>query len=78
MQSFDNGSNNFKLRKYLDIDDVDKEIVVPFRAVYTFFKQSVDGSFFVVVRIRSPPILSILKFKKLIGGKNGKEITHKE
>ena len=47
MQSFDNGSNNFKLRKYLDIDDVDKEIVVPFRAVYTFFKQSVDGSFFV-------------------------------
>ena len=46
MQSFDNGSNNFKLRKYLDIDDVDKEIVVPFRVVYTFFK-SVGDSFFI-------------------------------
>ena len=77
MQSFDNGSNNFKLRKYLDIDDVDKEIVVPFRVVYTFFK-SVDDSFFIVVRIRSPPILSILKFKKIDRRINGKEITHKE
>ena len=77
MQSFDNGSNNFKLRKYLDIDDVDKEIVVPFRAVYTFFK-SVGDSFFIVVRIRSPPILSILKFKKIDRRINGKEITHKE
>ena len=77
MQSFDNGSNNFKLRKYLDIDDVDKEIVVPFRVVYTFFK-SVGDSFFVVVRIRSPPILSILKFKKIDRRINGKEITHKE
>ena len=55
MQNFISCSSNFNLRKTLDIAIADdKTNLKLFRVVYTFFK-CVDGSFFNVIRIRSPP-----------------------
>ena len=71
MLNFKTKINCFNLRKNLDIADVVKETIAFLRVVYTFFNRSVNGSFFVAIKNRSPPFYQFFKFKKIDRRKNG-------